>query len=399
MFITPVVLLLYFSAFGQEVLQWRGNDRTGNYPDSNLLKEWPEAGPTLLWEFDDLGNGYSSAAITSKNIYINGEKDTINYLFALDLNGKLLWKSKVGKEWIINYPGTRTTPTVVGDLIYTTTGWGIVACFDTKTRTKKWSKEFIKDFHGKFTRYGFSESVLVDEDKVFCSPGNADTNVVALDRFTGEIKWICKGLGQKTAYCSPLLIKTTNRKILVTFSESALLGIDTKDGKLLWSHSQIDGNDIQVNTPLYENGYIYYVTGNGNGSVKLKLSEDGSKITEIWKNKSAKNSFGGFVKLNDFIYASGNRKRRWFSIDATTGQVKDSLKFDRGSTIAADGMLYMYNERGYLGLCKPNGAKMELISSFRIMQGTKSHFSHPVINNGILYLRRGNSLLAFDIKK
>jgi len=101
-----------------------------------------------------------------------------------------------------------------------------------ETGKTKWSVDMIKDFHGRSIRFGLSESVMVDGDKEFCMPGGVDTNVVALDRFSGKILWICKGLGQIPSYCSPLLVKLSERNIMVTFSKSALLGIDTKNGKL-----------------------------------------------------------------------------------------------------------------------------------------------------------------------
>jgi outer membrane protein assembly factor BamB len=392
------LLLVTSESFSQEVLQWRGADRTGNYPGTNLLKSWPEGGPALLWESDGLGNGYSSPVITSKNIFINGEIDTVNYLFCLDLSGKLIWKSKIGKEWILNYPGSRSTPTIVNDLIYVTAGWGKVACLEIETGKERWSVDMIKDLHGQITRFGFSESVIVDGNKVFCSPGNPDTNVVALDRFTGNIIWICKGLGQMTSYCSPLLIQLPKRNILVTFSKSALLGIDTKDGKLLWSHKQDSEGDVHVNTPLYENGYIYYITGDGNGSVKLKLSDDGTEITELWRNGACDNTMGGFIKLDNHIYTASYGKRCWYSLDTESGKISDSLSFDKGTTNYSDGMLYLYNEKGMVGLVKPDGPKMVLVSSFKLTRGTKAHFSHPVINKGILYIRHGKSVMAYDIK-
>jgi len=392
-------LMFSLSVLSQEVLEWRGSDRSGIYPDKNLLNKWPETGPKLLWEFDELGNGYSSPAITSKNIFITGEIDSVNYLFSLDLQGKKLWKSKVGPEWITSYPGSRSTPTVVGDLIYISSGWGTVACFDANSGKEKWSVDMIKDLHAPQITFGFSESLLVDGDNVFCTPGSKDTNVVALNRFTGKINWICKGMGEKAAYSSPLLIKLPTRKIMVTFTGHALLGIDIKDGKLLWSHKQDSEGDVHINTPYFENGFIYYVTCDGNGSVKLKLSDDGTQITEIWRNKAGDNAMGAFIKLNNFIYSSGYEKRMWFSIDANTGQIVDSLKFDRGNTFSAEGLIYLYNEKGFLGLFNPNGPKLEMISSFKINKGTKAHYAHPVINKGIIYVRHGKSLLAYDIKK
>ena len=391
-------VLFNLKTVAQEILEWRGADRTGIYTESNLLKIWPETGPTLLWENSEIGNGYGSPIITNKNIYILGEIDTICYLFALDLSGKQIWKAKVGPEWVLNYPGARTTPTLVNDLIYVSTGMGTIACFETTTGKEKWSINLIKDLHGRNTRFGFSESLLIEDNKVFCMPGGVDTNMVALDRFTGKIIWINKGLGQIPSYCSPLLIKLPNKNILVTFSQKALLGFDTKDGNLLWSHEQEGEGDVHVNTPLYENGFIYYITGDGNGAVKLKLSDDGNTINKVWSNKKSDNLMGGFVKINNYIYTSGYERRYYYTEDAETGNLLDSVKFDRGSLNYSDGLLYLYNEKGQMGLFKPNGAKMELVSSFKVTKGTKAHYAHPVICKGILYIRHGKSLLAYDIK-
>jgi len=396
-------LVLSFLLIGtlqaQEVLQWRGADRSGAYPGTNLLTSWPEAGPALLWETEGTGNGYGSPVITSKNIFINGEIDTINYLFALDLSGKILWKTKIGKEWVLNYPGDRSTPTIVGDLIYVTAGWGTVACIEMQTGKTKWSVDMIKDLHGRNNRFGLSESVVVEGDKVFCMPGGADTNVVALDRFSGKLLWTCKGKGEIPGYCSPLLVRLPQRNILVTFSKSTLLGIDTKDGSLLWTHVQDGENDVHCNTPYFENHFLYYITGDGNGAVKLKLSDDGSSITEVWRNKACDNTMGGFNKIGDYIYTASYGTRQYYSLETNTGKISDSLKFDKGTTNLCDGMLYLYNEKGQVGLVKPEGAKMTLVSSFKLTRGTKAHYAHPVINKGILYIRHGRSLLAYDISK
>jgi outer membrane protein assembly factor BamB len=398
-FFTAFVLLLTGRSYSQEILQWRGADRDGVYHETGLLKSWPENGPELLWESDAVGNGYSSPVITKTNIFVNGEVDTVCYLFALDLSGKIQWKSKIGKEWIVNYPGSRSTPTVVGNLVYVTTGWGEVACIDAVTGKTKWSVNMMSDFHGSVPRFGFSESLLVDGNTVFCCPGSPDTNVVALDRQTGKINWISKGVGEMTSYCSPMLIRLPQRTVLLAFSKTTLLGIDAKDGKLLWSYKQ-DGEDIdcQVNTPIYENGFIYSVAGNGNGAFKLKLSDDGIQITEIWKNGRCDNLMGGFIKVNDYIYTSGYEKRQYYSVETNGGNITDSLKFDRGSIIYADGMLYLYNEKGQVGLFRPNGPVMEQMSVFKVTRGTKAHFAHPAICNGIMYIRHGKSLLAYKVK-
>jgi outer membrane protein assembly factor BamB len=394
-----VISQVNFSAvLTHEVLQWRGPNRTGIYNESNLLKAWPDSGPLLLWSFDSIGNGYGSPVITNSTIYVNGEIDGTSYLFALDRSGKFLWKVPIGREWTQSSPGSRNTPTFLDSLIYVTTGLGAVACFDANSGKKIWSIDMVSDFHAPMVQYGFSESLVVSGNSVFCSPGSPDTNVVALDRFTGNIRWISKGLGEMTSYCSPAIIKLPDREILVTFSKRALLGIDIKDGKLLWSHPQDVGGDTHVNTPLYENGFIYYLTSNGIGAVKLKLSPDGKEITEVWRNANCDNMMGGFIKLNDYIYTASFWRKCWFIVDANSGDIVDAVKFDKGVTIYADSMLYLYNEKGQMGLFKPNGPKMEMVSSFKVNDGTAEHFAHPVICQGILYVRHGRSLMAYDIK-
>ena len=393
--------ILSFASFpvsAQDVLQWRGPERSGIYPDKALLKQWPAEGPRLLWESGDIGNGYGSPVITRDRVFVNGESDTVSYLSCLDHSGNLMWKSKIGAEWTKNYPGARSTPTVAGDLVYVTAGLGQLSCMEAANGKVKWSVHPCDDFHGTVPRFGYAESVIVDGDVLYCMPGGADTNVVALDRFTGRIRWICKGMGEIAAYTSPMIIRLPQRNLLVTFSKAHMLGIDTRDGKLLWSYKQ-DGEDIdcQCNTPFYEDGFIYGVNGNGNGAFKVSLSADGTSISEIWRNTRCDNVSGGFIKLKDHLYTSGYERRQYYVVDTRNGTIADSIKFDRGSTIFADGMLYLYNEKGQVGLYRPNEAAMEQVSVFKLTKGSKAHFSHPVICGGTMYIRHGKSLLAYRI--
>jgi outer membrane protein assembly factor BamB len=392
----------------QIIYQWRGNDRKGIYNEHELLKIWPSAGPQLLWSVDNIGNGYGSPTITNDRIYITGEIDTVAYLFALDLKGKLIWKSDFGKEWVKTFPGSRSAPTVDGELIYITSGMGNLACFDAKTGVRKWFVDMMNDLHGQFIMHGHSESPLIDGEKVFLVPGGRDTNVVAFNKFTGKILWICKGKGERPAYNSPLLIKLKDRNLIVTFSAYNLMGIDTKNGELLWVHEQdntpldkrgqMGWGDTHSNTAWYENGFIYYIAGDGNGAVKLQLSADGKEIKQVWRNQDIDNYMGGFIVSGNTIYSCVSEKKGLRTIDANTGKVIDSLKCGTGTIISAEDMLYYYNQKGEMFLIKPDPAKPEIVSNFKITAGTKEHFSHPVIKDGVLYLRHGKVLLAYDIK-
>ena len=401
-------IFLYSMLPAQTTAQFRGANRNGIYQEKNLLTSWPEAGPALLWSNNDIGNGYGLPAITSDRVYVTGELDSTAYLFAFDLKGTLIWKSDCGKDWVKTYRGSRSTPTVAGNLIYVCTGLGNLFCFEAAKGSKVWSVDLEKDLDGRLEYHGHAESPLVDGEQVFLTPGGADTNVVAFNRFTGKINWICKGRGEVPGYNSPIIIKLPSIDILVTFSSYNVMGIDAKTGTMLWYDEQVNtppaerkpGNgDTHSNSAYYENGFIYYVAGDGNCGVKLKLSDDGKHITQVWRNTAIDNYMGGFIKMDDRIYTGSDSKRVLLSVNAATGQILDSLKIGIGSLAMADNMLYYYNQRGELNLVKPQNDKLELVSKFKITSGTKEHFSHPVIKDGVLYLRRGKALMANDIRQ
>ena len=250
---------------------------------------------------------------------------------------------------------------------------------------------------------------MIEGDKVFWTPGGKEYNVVALNRHSGELIWSDKGHEERSGYNPPKLIELpSGQKILVTFSAYHLMGFDTENGEMLWSHEQDNYpleqrtpgyGDTHANTVLFEDGAIYYAAGDGNCGVKLELSGDGSEIREVWRNIGFDSYMGGIVKIGNFLYGSGTSKKELKAIDATTGLLTDSLKVGSGALIAADDMLYYYNQRGELKLLSFDEGKIEEVSSFKIIKGTREHFAHPVIHNGILYQRHGSYLMAFDVRK
>jgi len=389
----------------QNIAQWRGINRDGNYSEKNLLKVWPEAGPKLLWSTEILGSGFASPVISGDKLFINGGKDSTSYLFAFDLKGNLMWKSPngpeyTGKDYGANFPGARSAPTVYNNLIYVSSGSGRIACFETATGKEKWAVNMISDLGGKANYFGYSESLFVDERLVYCFPGGSETNVAALDKYTGKVVWTSKALGDQVSYSSPLMIQLPQQNILVTLSRDYLLGMDAKNGNLLWSFKEdsVKQEGTYCNTPIYSGGFIYDVSGveKGSGAYKLELAPDGKSVKEIWKNSKVKNSFGGFVKVQDQLFCA-SKDNKLKSLDTNTGLVVDSISNLRGSVIFADNHLYCYSDNGTMALIKPTGAKMELISKFKIEKGTKEHFANPVISNGVLYIRHGNTLLAYEI--
>jgi outer membrane protein assembly factor BamB len=408
LFILTCLIIFSCSKKEKKIYQWRGDNRTGVYDETGLLTAWPEEGPEEVWFSEGIGNGYGSPTVTENALYVTGETDSLAWLYCFDLNGEQVWKQQFGKEWAKHYPGSRSAPTIVGDKIYAGTGMGHIACMNRTDGEIIWSKNYVTDFEGVLPYHGYSEAPVITGNKIIGTPGGEEHNVVALDRFTGELIWSCKGMGERMGYNPGNIIELPGRKIYTTFSAYHLLGIDAETGELLWTHLQDNTpvekrepgiGDTHSNNIFFEDGYIYYAAGDGNRGVKLQLSADGSEITEVWRTDDLDTYMGGFVKIGDYLYGCGTRKKDIKSFSASSGEVVDSLRTGTGAVIAAGDMLFYYNWAGELSMLSCNNGRMKKISAFKVTKGTKEHFSHPVIKNGILYQRRGDALMAYTIRE
>ncbi len=388
------------------ISEWRGPNRSGIYNETNLLNQWPENGPDLLWTYNGIGKGYGSPSVLGDKIFVNGEQDSSSFLFAFNLQGELLWKSPNGKEFMgegfsSTYPGARSTPTVVNDLVYISSGKGRIACFETSTGTEKWAVDIIKDLGGLESYFGYSESLIVDDTKVYSFAGGAINNMVAFDRFTGEIVWASEAIKDTFSYCSPILVELPTRKVIVTHSRHYLYTVDCNNGQALGFYelvgSEWDGE--HCNSPVYSEGFIYFIGNDekGNGAVKLEIAQNGERIKELWSNKRIRNNFNAFVKVENKLFTT--IKGNWLkALNDENGEVVDSVKVATGSLIYADNKFICYGMNGDITLIQYKENKFDITGAFKVKQGTEHHFAHPVLANEIMYIRHGNSLLAYDLR-
>jgi len=327
---------------------------------------------------------------------ISGE----GFLFAFDKHGKLVWKSSYGPEWDGSRPGARTTPTVQRDRIYLMSAEGRVVCFSTNGK-KIWSVNLMEEFGARNLEWGMTESLLVDGDCIFCTPGGRDVMIVALDRHSGKTIWEIRGNGETSGYCSPCLVKHRGRRLLLTMTARSFVGIDADKRELLWRYSHVTDYYVNANTPLYHDGNVYTVSGYNTGGQMFLLSEDGKSIKRIWSQDTLDSQMGAVVLVDGFIYGSGHNNRGWHCLDWKTGKVQYTARQigNKGAIIFSDGMIYCYSERGDVALVKPNPQKFEVVSSFRIKRGSGEHWAHPVIKDGRLFIRHGDALMVYLIAR
>jgi outer membrane protein assembly factor BamB len=326
--------------------QFRGPNRDGKSLETGLLKKWPEGGPELLWSVEGLGIGFSSATVVDGYVYTTGLVGKEGILFAYDLDGNPKWQRSYGPEWDGSHEGARTTPTVDGDRLYVYSGYGNLVCFDAKTGRKRWEVDTLKRFKGKNIQWGISESVLIFDDKVICTPGGKDATVVALDKMTGKKTiWTTKGLSETSAYCCPTVIERGGRRLLLTMVQKSVVIIDPENGNVISRMPHVGEHFISAVTPIYKDGLIYATTGYGVGGEVYELSPDSTSYTKKWIDKNLDCHHGGLVFLDGDIHGSNHKGQRgnkgsWICLDMATGNVKYQAKLvGKGCVIWAEDLL------------------------------------------------------------
>ncbi|MDR3253312.1 MAG: PQQ-like beta-propeller repeat protein [Tannerella sp.] len=380
-----------------ETAQWRGDNRDGIYNETGLLKEWPADGPQLLWHYDGLGEGHTSVSAANDKIYVTGMTDSAGILYVFDVQGNVLHKKTYGLEWNANFNGSRSTVTVDNGLLYIFSGRGVLYCLDQTTLKEVWKKDALNDFDGLNLMFGMTESPLIVGDVIYLTPGGVKNNFVALNKNTGELIWSSEGIQKPSTYCSPQYIDDAGMKLIVTAIDSSLVAFDATTGKLLWETDQKNPHGHSPNTPIYYKGQVFSTTGGGLGSMALRLTDGGRSFEKVWSHE-LDNKLGGAVKVGDYVYGSGERNRFWYCVDWNTGETKyKSGDFGVGNVIYADGMLYCYSDKGEVALVRATPEKFDLKGQFKVTLGTDQHWAHPVIYKGVLYVRHGNTLMAYKI--
>lgn len=403
-FISSFTLLGY-----SQLIQWRGPDRNGIYPDKNLLQVWPENGPELILKKEGLGAGWTSPVVSDGIIYITGRRDTVEVLTALKMDGTIVWETAFGTPWMSSFPDTRNSPTIEGDRIYICGTMGQVNCIDKNTGKIIWSVNTHEAYKGEFHRWGMAESLVLTEKGVISSPIGTMTAMVELDKKDGSLIWKTVSIGGVRSYASPLLISYNGLSMILAQTSQDIFAVNPENGEIIWKYDLLtnhspEGRRNNTNTPLYKNGEIFVTCGYDAQAVMLKLSEDGRSVSVKWTSDVLDTHHGGVVLVDGYIYGSNwlnNGNGNWICLDWETGEVKyDEKWYNKGPVISADGLLFIYEEKqGHVGLLKADPNEFKVISSFKISDGSGPHWAHPTIYDGKLLIRHGEVLMVYNIKK
>jgi len=396
---------------------FRGPDRSAVAPEQGLLKSWPEAGPPLVWKSAGAGRGYASVSIADGKLYTLGDgsstaADADEYLSCYDQkSGKPLWATKTGEPWTEgqdSWQSSRGTPTIDAGLVYVVTPRGNLICCDAKNGSVVWSRHLVDQLGGKKgDPWGYSESVLVDGDRVICTPGGESATMVALDKKSGETIWQTAREGDRGAgHASIVISQVGGQKVYVQLTASGPMGVAASNGKLLWTYD-IDKTTAVIPTPIIRDDLVFFAVGYKRGAALLRQvpgPNQSVSVDEIYGlTTKLANKHGGVVLVGDHVYGDSDDQGAPFCAELMTGeQVWKSRGAGKGSAAfaAADGMLYIQYSNGVMVLAKASPEAYEEVGQFQIPQADgRPTWAHPVILDGLLYIRSDDQLFCYDIRQ
>jgi len=398
----PAILLLVLAqqALAQTAAnwpQWRGPNRDGISKETGLLKQWPAEGPSLVWKASGAGGGYSSFAVANGKLYTMGLRGEREYVIAFDIaTGKEAWSTAHGSAFRNDQgDGPRGTPTVDGDRVYALGGSGDLTVLDARTGKIVWSKNVLTEFGGSNLRWGISESPLVLGNKVLVNAGGSGASIVALNKADGSLIW--KSQSDRAGYSSAIPLELNGTTQVVFFTGRRAVGLDAKDGRLLWEYEKPSNQTANVATPVARGNRVFLSSGYGTGGGVVEIKAD-NKAQEIWFTRDMRNHHSSSVLIGDYLY--GFSESILTAIRFDTGEIAwRDRSVGKGSLVYADGNLYCFSEDGVVGLVEatPTGYKEK--GRFRIVQGNLKTWTHPVVVGGRLYLRDQDTIYAYDVRQ
>ncbi|MCR9201925.1 MAG: PQQ-like beta-propeller repeat protein [Planctomycetaceae bacterium] len=404
--VSCLCVLLMGTAGAADWPTWRGTQRDGISTESGLLDAWPEGGPEVIWTSSDAGIGYSSFAVVGDRLFTMGADDDSEYVMALDAKtGKQVWSTPVGERLKNGWgDGPRSTPTYVDGLIVAIGGRGGVVCCSAEDGAVKWKAD-LTDLGGSVPFWGYSESPLIDGDRVLVTPGGDQGTVVCFDLKSGDKIWQSSDMTEKAHYSSIIAVDHFGKRQYIQLTMKKVFGLDA-DGRLMWQADWPGGRTAVIPTPIYRSGSVYITSGYGAGCMLLAVDAE-NNVEQVYDNKVMKNHHGGVILVGDHIYGYSDGPG-WVCQDLQSGEMvwNEKRKLGKGAVAFADGMFYCLDERS--GTCALISASPEgwqehgrvTISPQTEQRAEKGKiWTHPVIADGRLYLRDQEVVVCYQIRQ
>ena len=396
--------------------------------ETGLLDKWPEAGPPELWRHD-VGIGFAGTSVVDGKVFLNDRQQGVaDILRVFDLDtGEELWRYTHEAPGRVNYPGSRSTPSVTDTHVFTTGGLGHIHAINRKTRKPDWSINIYDRYPDNNKTFGFAPSPMMVDGLLLISPTADDAPiVVAIDPKTNETIWESDAtiVNQHTHH-TPVIRTIAGQRGIACRDNTHIYFIDIKTGKTIWSVQSFEiksGPHVTIPPVTVigkKNQYVFATNGYEDGSVLYEVTpgeEDGAfSVREVYRTPEGSQVHPAiyfdrhfYVNINENANLRGRNKTGGLAcFNANNGELQWKTQNDpnlnRGAITLADGKLYVFDgDTGELMLVNPNPDKFELISKFEALapQGRSNNAWSPiVISDGRLIIRDHRQIVCYDLRE
>lgn len=395
-----------------------GPRRNHTSEQKRLLRAWPEEGPKVLWSVP-MGAGFGGPAVSGGKVYLLDRDESIgDKLRVMDFaSGKELWTFAYNAPGRFMFAGSRTTPTVDGEYVYTVGPMGDLHALSIKTQKPVWQKNIWKDFGGaaELPRWGIVQNPLIYRDLLIVAPQTSEVGVVAYEKVTGAVKWKSPALSGIAGYVTPSVLKVGGEDQLVMITGAAgrgrnasggsVNGLDPSSGKLLWTYGGFQ-NIIPVAQAVDAGqGRVLIAGAYGAGSAMIRVEKkpDGTYgVSELFKNPDFGSHTQPPVLHDGHFYSHYTINERSDGLVAMTmdGQVRWKTErqpqFVRGGSILADGLMLTTDGNTKLYLIEPNPAEFKPLASAAILEAG-DNWAPLALADGKLLVRGQKELKALQV--
>lgn len=380
--------------------RWMGPRGDGIAREDALVESWGESGPTVAWRMP-AGKGYAGLVVSAGRafaFFLDDEKDV---LVAHDAaTGKVLWRSEGTSGFEGQYEGTRATPWVEGDRIFTYGGDGELMARDVATGKLHWKVAVLAEAGSEENlRWGTASSPYYEGGRVFVQAGQGGHVALAVDAATGKVAWKSEAKGI-ASYAPVVPVETSMGRQFVVFAGDRILGLDRATGRTLWSQEWKTSYDVNAATPISVGNRLFVSSGYGHGSAMFELGA--SKLAPVWETKALGAKFPAPILDGETIY--GNSEGRLVALHWKSGRqlwegAGKELRLGHGGTLLRwKDRLFVLTERGALSLVKADASGVTVLAHHKEAVGGEDVWSMPALANGLLYVKGSAEIVVYDMR-
>ena len=380
--------------------KWRGPRGDGKSRES-LGDSWPAEGLKQLWAWK-VGLGYSSPVAVGERVLLFSLKDGQEVLTCFDANtGEHLWSNQSATGYTSKYEGTRATPTIVGDVVYTYGGTGELLCRNLSDGTVRWRQDVLAVGGGKVNDWGVASSPLVDNGRVYVQGGPDGHIAIAFAADTGAVIWKSQEVGI-SGYAAPIMADVQGTPQLIIFSGEAVIGMDPATGRTIWQQPWKTDYYVNATTPIYRDGLLYVSSEYGKGGMLFRLNPTGAEPVWDAPKRDIQSKFQGLILEGNLLY--GNSRGSLVGVDWPSGKRKwkagdSDLQLREGGSVvpAAGDKVLLLSSDGVLSLAQLTADGPRLISQFQAVEDGSNVWSVPLIYGEKVYVKGNKTFVCYAL--